>query len=90
MWQNITSNLWYFLSFYISQDGVHVFAESFTGVSKKQAYTELGSPHDLDQLIQMFPSHEVTFLKEVLDKCGSINDAVAEIVGDHETSNDGM
>ena len=72
------------------QDSVHVFAESFTGVYKRQAYTELDSPHDLNQLIQMFPSYEVTFLKEALDKCGSINDAVSDIVGDHETSNDGL
>ena len=69
---------------------VSMYLQSFTGVYKRQAYTELDSPHDLNQLIQMFPSHEVTFLKETLDKCGSINDAVSDIVGDHETSNDGL
>ena len=55
-------------------------------------HSQLGSPQlgSLDQLIQMFPSHEVTFLKDVLDKNGTISDAVADIVGDQDTCNDSM
>ena len=55
-------------------------------------HSQLGSPQlgSLDQLIQMFPSHEVTFLKDVLDKNRTISDAVADIVGDQDTSNDSM
>lgn len=40
----------------------------------------------VNQLTQIFPAHEVTFLKEVLEKSGSVDDAVAVIVGDQETS----
>lgn len=45
-------------------------------------HSQLGSPQlgSLDQFIQMFPSHEVTFLKDVLVKNGTISDAVAEII----------
>ena len=55
-------------------------------------HSQLGSPQlvSLDQLIQMFPSHEVTFLKDVHDKNGTISDAVADIVSDQDTSNDSM
>ena len=55
-------------------------------------HSQLGSPQlgSLDQLIQMFPSHEVTFLKDVLDNNGTISDAVADIVGDQDTCNDSM
>ena len=43
-------------------------------------HSQRGSPQlgSLDQFIQMFPSHEVTFLKDVLVKNGTISDAVAE------------
>ena len=41
--------------------------------------------HELDYLNQIFPSHEVTFLKEALNKCGTVSNAVADIVGDHQT-----
>ncbi|CAH3197181.1 unnamed protein product, partial [Porites evermanni] len=69
-----------------------IFVESFTDESKQQVHSQLGSPQlgSLDQLIQMFPSHEVTFLKDVLDKNGTISDAVADIVGDQDTSNDSI
>ena len=40
----------------------------------------------VNQLTQIFPAHEIAFLKEVLEKSGSVNDAVAVIVGDQETS----
>ena len=58
-----------------------IFTVSSTDGSKKLST-------ELTQLIQMFPLHEVTMLTDILDKSGSINDAVAQIVGD-ETSNDG-
>ncbi|CAH3169691.1 unnamed protein product, partial [Porites lobata] len=69
-----------------------IFVESFTDESKQQVHSQLGSPQlgSLDQLIQMFPSHEVTFLKDVLDKNGTISDAVADIVGDQDTCNDSI
>lgn len=52
-------------------------------MSKQEIHTELGSPEHLNQLIQMFPSHDVTLLKDALDNsAGSINDAVTVIVGD--------
>lgn len=59
---------------------IYVFAGSST-VFNKEAHTE-----QLNQLTKIFPAHEVTFLKEVLDKSGSVNDAVAVIVGDQEIS----
>lgn len=69
---------------FMSWGGKHsstvIFVESFTDESKQQVHSQLGSPQlgSLDQLIQMFPSHEVTFLKDVLVKNGTISDAVAE------------
>ena len=79
---------------FVSWSGKHssivIFVETFTDESKQQVHSQLGSLDGLDQLIQMFPSHEVTFLKDVLDKNGTISDAVADIVGDQDTSNDSM
>jgi len=40
----------------------------------------------LNQLTQIFLAHELTFLMEVLSKSGSVNDAVAVIIGDQETA----
>ena len=74
-------------SFGLFQVYIHVFSGSFTDVFNKQAHTE-----QLNQFTKIFLAHEVTFLKEVLDKSGSVNDAVAVIVGDQEIScsTDGM
>jgi len=46
----------------------------------------------VNQLTQIFLAHEGTFLKEVLEKSGSVDDAVAVVVGDQETfcSTDGV
>ena len=66
---------------------MHVFAGSSTDEFTKQVHAE-----KVNQLTQIFPAHEVTFLKEVLEKSGSVDDAVAVIVGDQEIScsTDGM
>lgn len=70
---------------------VSMYLKSHSLVSlKRQVNTELDSPHDLNQPSQMFSSREVTLLKEALGKCGAYNDALADIAGDQETSNDGM
>lgn len=54
---------------------------SSTEVFNKQVHTE-----QVNQLPKIFPAHEVTFLTEVLSKSGSVNGAVAVIIGDQETS----
>ena len=66
---------------------MHVFAGSSTDEFTKQVHAE-----QVSQLTQIFPAHEVTFLKEVLEKSGSVDDAVSVIVGDQEIScsTDGM
>ena len=66
---------------------MNVFAGSSTDEFTKQVHAE-----KVNQLTQIFPAHEVTFLKEVLEKSGSVDDAVAVIVGDQEIScsTDGM
>lgn len=60
---------------------MHVFAGSSTEVFNKQVHTE-----QLNQLTQIFLAHELTFLMEVLSKSGSVNNAVAVIIGDQETA----
>ena len=66
---------------------MNVFAGSSIDEFTKQVHAE-----KVNQLTQIFPAHEVTFLKEVLEKSGSVDDAVAVIVGDQEIScsTDGM
>ena len=66
---------------------MHVFAGSSTDEFTKQEHAE-----KVNQLTPIFPAHEVTFLKGVLEKSGSVDDAVAVIVGDQEIScsTDGM
>lgn len=51
---------------------MHVFAGSSTDEFTKQVHAE-----KVNQLTQIFPAHEVTFLKEILEKSGSVDDAVA-------------
>ncbi|CAH3133720.1 unnamed protein product [Porites lobata] len=40
---------------------------------------------DLHQLTQMFPANDITYLKQVLEDCGTVSHAVAKILGDEET-----
>lgn len=62
----------------------------FAGSSDE--FTKQVHAEQVNQLTQIFPAHEVTFLKEVLEKSGSVDDAVSVIVGDQEIScsTDGM
>ena len=44
------------------------------------------TPSDLHQLKQIFPENDITYLEKVLENCGTVTNAVAEILGDKETS----
>jgi len=37
-------------------------------------------------LKQIFPENDVAYLEKVLESCGTVTNAVAEILGDKETS----
>ena len=71
---------------------MYLIAGSFTGTTCERsthcsAQTTLG---DLHQLKQIFPENDVIYLEKVLENCGTVNSAVAEILGDKESSTDGM
>ena len=48
------------------------------------------TPTDLHQLKQIFPENDVTYLEKVLENCGTVTNAVAEILGDKESSTHSM
>lgn len=48
------------------------------------------SSSDLHQLKQIFPENDVIYLERVLENCGTVTNAVAEILGDKESSTHGM
>ena len=48
------------------------------------------TPTDLHHLKQIFPENDITYLEKVLENCGTVTNAVAEILGDKESSTHGM
>lgn len=62
-----------------------LFAEPSSSRCFGESHLTLCPASDLHHLTQMFPDKDSIYLQQVLQDCGSVNKAVAKILGDEET-----